>query len=210
MNNTNGVWGWVVGIVVVLVLVLGLWWANGGMSATNGSPMASSTPEVATTTTKTQPVVVETRTGTVASVVAGLSGASRFASLFASTGVAATITGKGPYTIFVPTDEAYAASAAAINAMTAAQKKRLVQYHVVSGKMLDVDAVSSGNYTALSKDSLNFNVRTQDKSAFVNSAYVIRQYKASNGVVYLIGGAVLIPPQTGSATTGSTGTPTPR
>ncbi len=208
MNNNSNVWMWALGIIVILVLGIGLWWANGGMSATNGSPTASSTPEAATTTT--QPVAVETRTGTVASVVAGLSGASRFASLFASTGVAATITGKGPYTIFVPTDEAYAASAAAINAMTAAQKKRLVQYHVVSGKMLDVDAVSSGNYTALSKDSLNFNVRTQDKSAFVNSAYVIRQYKASNGVVYLIGGAVLIPPQTGSATTGSTGTPTPR
>ena len=212
MDSQNNTFGWVVGIIVVLLIILGIWWFAQGGAATPGGT-ATSTPEAATTDSGTgTPVATatEVRTGsTVGAVVASLSGAGTFASLYASTGVAASVTGKGPYTVFVAPDSAFAnLTAGTISKMTATQKKRLVQYHVVAGKMLDLDAVNSGTYTALSKDTLNFLVHPQTKLAYVNSGYTTRQYRASNGIVYVIS-AVLVPPQTPDAATGSTGTITP-
>ena len=211
MDSQNNTFGWVVGIIIVLLIILGVWWFAQGGAATPGGT-ATSTPEAATTGAPGTPVATatEVRTGsTVGAIVASLSGAGTFASLYASTGVAASVTGKGPYTVFVAPDSAFAnLPAGTISKMTATQKKRLVQYHVVAGKMLDLDAVNSGTYTALSKDTLNFLVHPQTKLAYVNSGYTIRQYKASNGIVYVIS-AVLVPPQTPDAATGSTGTITP-
>ncbi len=201
------------GIIVVLLIIGGIWWfANS--TTTPGEGTATTTPTTTTTTSGTgSPVATATEvrtSATVNGVIASLAGSSRFAALYTSTGVNATVTGKGPFTVFVPADTAYAdLTPATLSSMTAAQKKRLVQYHVVVGKMLDLDAVSSGTYMALSKDALNFQVNAQTKLAYVNSGYTIRQYKASNGIVYVIS-AVLVPPQTPNPTTGSTGTPVPR
>lgn len=211
-NNTLG---WVLGIIVIVLIVGGLWWYATTPAGQQGG-MASTTTEMATTTAATSttpgaaPVSAQTKSGTVASVVASLGDASTFNSYFTSTGVAASLSGKGPYTIFVPTNEAFAnLTAGTVSGLSAAAQKRLVQYHVVSGKALDIDAVSSGTYTALSKDALNFRVDLTYKEAFVGSGYAIQEYKATNGIVYLVS-AVLIPPQTPNANTGSTGTPVPQ
>lgn len=206
MDERNNTWVWVIGLVVVLLIGLGVWWYVGGMTPTTTDGTATTTPNgTATTTGNTPAVTTENRTGsTVAAVVAGLSGSSQFSALLAASGV--SLSGAGPYTVFVPTDSAVSATAA-LNGMTAAQKKRLVQYHIVTGKMLDLDAVSSGNHMALSKDALNFNVNAQTKIAYVGDGYAVRQYRASNGIVYVIS-AVLIPPQTPSVN-GNTGTPVP-
>lgn len=210
----NNMWGWVTGIGVIVLIILGIWWYAGSAPGGPGG-VATTTPEAANTngTTNTAggtPVSSESRSSSsVAAVVASLATGNTFDSYFISTGVASSLTGKGPYTVFVPTNEAFARlSAGTISTLAAAQKKRLVQYHVVSGKALDIDAVSSGTYTALSKDALNFRVDPVYKQAFVNSGYAITQYRASNGIVYVIS-EVLIPPQTPDASTGSTGSPTP-
>lgn len=199
------------GFVAVVLAILALaWWASSPKSTAPQNTTAESGQTVQSAGSGgTSAVQSETRTSsTVSGIVAGLSSGSRFAALYNSTGVAAQVTGKGPYTVFVPTNDTYAASSALINSMSATQKKRLVQYHVVAGKMLDIDAVFGGTHTALSKDTLNFNVQMQSGVAYVNSAYAIKQYKASNGVVYLIS-AVLFPPQTADPLTGSSGSPVP-
>ena len=211
MDNNN-TWGWVVGAVVIIVAIAGIWRYVGSNPAP--AENAATTSEVATTTgtgTGGVPVSKEVRTSsTVAQVVASLSGSSNFYSLLVSTGAVASLTGKGPYTLFIPTNAAYASlTPGTISKMTAAQKLRLAQYAIVTGKRLDIDAVSSGRYTALSKDPINFQVNLEDGSVLVNSGTVLRQYKASNGIVYVMD-AVLVPPQTGSPTTGSTGTPVPK
>ena len=206
MDSQNNVFGWVVGLIILVAVVLGIWWLA---SMNSGTP--SPTEQAATSTPQgssaggAAPVSTEARTSsTVGAVVAGLGG--RFGSLYSSTGVGAQITGKGPYTVFVPTDAAFAA--ANLGSMTAAQQKLLIQNHIVSGKMLDLDAVSSGNYTALSRQSLNFNVQAQTNIAYVGSGYAIKQIKASNGIVYVIT-AVLQPTLVPNPSTGSTGSPVP-
>lgn len=189
-------------MVVVVIIAAGLWWYFGTPRATEGELGAPGSGQTNTTPGGTAaPVVRESRPGSsVAAVVASIEG-STFNSLFVSTGVAASLTGAGPYTVFVPVNQAFNnLPPATLSSMTAAQKKRLVQYHVVVGKVLDVDAVSTGNFQALSKDSINFSVDIDQGMAFVNSGLVIKQYKASNGVVYLVG-AVMVPPEPSSSVT---------
>lgn len=196
MNN-NKTWVWVA--VAAGVIIVGFWWWNMARQQADvptdvgyASPTASTTDALVS---PAQPVVAEVRTSsTVAGIIASLSGESRFAALLSTTGVSASLTGKGPYTVFVPTDASFAQlPTGTINNLNSAQLKRLVQYHIVSGKAIDVNIQKAGNIQALSKDMLNFSVLATDKSARVNSSVAIHAYKASNGIVYVIG-SVLLPP----------------
>jgi len=192
--NKNTVW-WIIGIIVVIALVVWL------VGMRNQPGAQQSTGQNATTTSQTATTsnqgggqrvgVVNRSSATVASVVASIPSASQFKALLAASGV--SLSGKGPYTVFVPVDSGFKyITPGTITSMTAAQKKRLVQYHIVSGRALNVSATDSGTIQALSKDMLNFNV--QDSGAVqVNSAFVLSAYRAKNGVVYVIT-QPLIPP----------------
>lgn len=193
-NNNTG--AWVIGAVIVLILGFGLYWfMNKEKVNTNGENQTATTTTATTTQTRTT-VSRETRTtATVAQVVASLADASTFNSYFTSTGVSASVTGAGPYTIFVPSNTAFGKLApGTVSGLSATAKKRLVQYHVVSGKKLDIDALDSSTIQALSRDMLNFEALGVNAGGRVNNSIVIRQYNAKNGVVYIVD-AVLLPPQ---------------
>jgi|GEM_PF-748863 len=213
MNENKGIW---IGAVVIVVLgALGLWWVSSGLPMNTSTGTDNSGAQVATTSnngsntgsnsgstggtgttggTTGRPVTASN--SDVASIVASLSGFTQFKSLFASTGIGATITPQagGKYTIFVPTDGAVSQlPAGTIANMTAAEKKRLIQYHVVSGRAIDADAQVAGQIQALSGDALNFNYGT-NKIPMVNSAIIVAQYNGTNGTVYVIDN-VLLPPK---------------
>ena len=195
MNNNTRVWVW--GAVVVLVVAFGVWWWYSSNPQAFMQPLGYGAPSASSTDalTPTGAVTPENRnTATVGSVVASLGGESRFAGLLASTGVAATLTGKGPYTIFIPTDASFGLlPTGTINNLNATQLKRVVQYDVISGQTIDVNAQVAGTVPALSKDMLNFSKNVNDVSARVNSSAIIRAYRTSNGIVYVVN-QVLLPP----------------
>lgn len=193
---------WVSAVVVLVLAALVIWWI------VDRRPLSSSTEtgSVATSTEETTTAVRHSQGGTtgiskvqranqtVNTIVSGLTGTSQFNSLFNSTGVAASLSASGKYTVFVPTNGAFSQlPGGTISNMTAAEKKRLVQYHVVSGRAIDVDAEISGVIEALSGDTLNFNYGP-DKIPLVNSAIVITEYVGKNGIVYLVDN-VLLPPK---------------
>ena len=196
MKNTTRSWVW--GGVTVLVILAGVWiWyqasnPNQVNPVSYGQPSASSTGALKS---PTLPIVPENRTSTgVVGIIQDLQNGSRFSGLLANTNVLATLTGKGPYTVFVPTDASFGLlPAGTVNNLSAAELKRLVQYHVISGKMIDVNLQVAGTVPALSKDALNFSYEPDDKSARVNSGKIVAAYKASNGIVYVIS-TVLLPP----------------
>jgi uncharacterized surface protein with fasciclin (FAS1) repeats len=160
-------------------------------TATTTAPMTSTTTN--STTNVQSPQTIDRSSDSVVTIAENLSGATDFASWLSSTGVAAMIKGAGPYTIFVPTDGAISQlPAGTISGLSTAGLKRLVEYHVVSGRAVDVSAENSGSIQALSGDALNFSLGTNN-TPMVNSALTITEYKASNGVVYLIDN-VLVPP----------------
>lgn len=192
-TRNTGVW-LVVGLVIIAGIASIVWWQRGDREV---AVVEMPNEQASTTTPQTPaPVAREDRTGSdVATVVAGIPEASSFAALFASSGVASSISKSGTYTVFVPTNGAFnLLTPGTLSSMSSTQKKRLVEYHVVSGRAVDTAAVETGAIVAVSKDTLNFEVRDSDNSAMVNSAFVIKQYKAKNGIVYLISN-VLVPPE---------------
>lgn len=189
MNENKGIW--LGGLALLIVAVLGLWWFSASKSA---GILGVDNAATSTSGTKTNTPVskVDRSSSDVVSIAQSISGASVFGGWLNSSGVAAQITGKGPYTIFVPTDAAVAKlKAGTFTNLSAAGKKRFVQYYIVKGRAIDADAQVSGTIPALSGDDLNFD--NTNNIAMVNSGIITAQYKGSNGIVYVIN-TVLVPP----------------
>ncbi len=196
MNERN-TWGWIIGVIVVLLIIGGVWWWAAGPDTGTPGNMASSTTATTTTNTPTgtggNVTVIDKSSQSIASIVAGLTNSSQYASLFNSTGVGSTLGVRGPYTVFISSDAGYnLLPPGTLANMTAAQKKRMIQYSVVSGKALDIDAQDAGSIKTLSGDEVNFSVGSTGLVQ-VNSSYAIAEYKASNGIVYVLNQPLLPP-----------------
>jgi uncharacterized surface protein with fasciclin (FAS1) repeats len=115
-------------------------------------------------------------------------------SLVKQAGLVGALSGKGPLTVFAPTDAAFAkvpkATLAAL-AKNKAKLKAVLLYHVVSGRLTAAQVVKHRSLTTLEGGTLS--IRTRDHKVHVNGARVITaNVMASNGVIHVIN-QVLIP-----------------
>jgi len=116
------------------------------------------------------------------------------ASLLQKSGLAATLEGKGPFTVFAPTDAAFAKVPKATLAALAKDKAKLravLLYHVVNGKITAAQAMKLHSATTLEGKSLS--IRVNGGKVIVGGATVTKaNVMASNGVIHVIN-KVLIP-----------------
>jgi transforming growth factor-beta-induced protein len=110
-------------------------------------------------------------------------------------GLVETLQGPGPFTVFAPTDDAFAAlPAGALDGLLAdpAALKDVLLYHVVSGQVLAADVVNlSSADTALGQPLA---ITVNGSTVKVNEAQVtVTDIQASNGVIHVID-TVLLPP----------------
>ena len=115
--------------------------------------------------------------------------------LLKSAGLVATLRQAGPYTVFAPTDAAFAkVPKGTLNALLAdkAKLRAVLLYHVVAGKVTAKDvAMLDAAKTANGK---SVSIRVSGGNVFVNGASVTTaDVMASNGVIHVIN-RVLIPP----------------
>jgi uncharacterized surface protein with fasciclin (FAS1) repeats len=112
-------------------------------------------------------------------------------------GLVTTLKGPGPFTVFAPTDEAFAKLPAGtlenlLKAENKAMLQRVLTYHVVPGKVMSGDVVKLTSAKAASGDTLS--IRTSGGSVMVNSSHVVKtDIAASNGVIHVVD-TVLLPP----------------
>ncbi|MBC7570479.1 MAG: fasciclin domain-containing protein [Spirosoma sp.] len=115
-------------------------------------------------------------------------------------GLAGTLAGTGPFTLFAPTDAAFKAAgyadAAAINAVPAATLSNILLYHVISGSALTGSSIQTGQYAqqtaGTGKEPLFVN--KTGTAVSVNGARVTTaDISATNGVVHAID-KLLMPP----------------
>jgi transforming growth factor-beta-induced protein len=103
--------------------------------------------------------------------------------------------GDGPFTVFAPTDDAFALlPEGTIPALLedVPALKNVLLYHVVEGKVLAADVVNLTSATTLLGKDVAIEVR--DGNVFINDAQVIiTDIEADNGVIHVIN-AVLLPP----------------
>ena len=106
-----------------------------------------------------------------------------------------TLKGAGPFTVFAPTDEAFAKlPAGTVETLLKPENKerlrRILTYHVVAGSVMAADVVKLSSAKAVSGDTLQ--IKTSG-GVMVNSSKVVKaDVKATNGVIHVID-SVLIP-----------------
>jgi uncharacterized surface protein with fasciclin (FAS1) repeats len=107
-------------------------------------------------------------------------------------GLADTLKGDGPFTVFAPTDEAFAKLPAGTVESLLNDKEKLAQiltYHVVPGKVMSTD-VTTGAVQTVQGQPLN--VMVDNGAVTVNDAQVVQaDVTASNGVIHVIDSVVL-------------------
>ena len=108
--------------------------------------------------------------------------------------LAGTLSGEGPFTVFAPTDDAFAALPEGTVEGLLADVPALTDvllYHVVSGAVLAADVVGLDSMTTLQGSDVAIEVR--GGNVFGNEAqFVITDIETSNGVIHVID-AVLLP-----------------
>lgn len=109
-----------------------------------------------------------------------------------------TLNGPGPFTVFAPTDEAFAKlPAGTLESLLKPENKtklqRILTYHVVPGKVMAADVVKLKSAKAVSGDEIK--IAAAGGGVRVNSASVVKtDIAASNGVIHVID-AVILPPE---------------
>lgn len=109
-------------------------------------------------------------------------------------GLVDTLKGKGPFTVFAPTDEAFAKlPAGALDALLKDKKKltAVLTYHVVAGKVKAADAAKLSSAKTVNGASLT--IKPSGKTLKIDDATVTTaDIEASNGVIHVID-TVLMP-----------------
>ncbi|MGM3305408.1 fasciclin domain-containing protein [Anabaena sp. WFMT] len=112
-------------------------------------------------------------------------------------GLTEVLKGQGPFTVFAPTDAAFAKlpQDAVADLLKPENKEVLVKvltYHVVPGKVLSSD-LKSGQVTSVQGDPISVKIDPA-KGVFVNDAQVTKaDIPASNGVIHVIDNLILPP-----------------
>ena len=108
-------------------------------------------------------------------------------------GLVETLKGKGPFTVFAPTDAAFAKiPKAQLDALLAdkAMLTKVLTYHVVAGKVMAAD-VKAGSVKSVEGENLT--ITTDNGGVQVDKANVVKtDIIASNGVIHVID-SVMIP-----------------
>jgi len=128
-------------------------------------------------------------------------GAGQFETLAAALGAAGlvdTLKGDGPFTVFAPTDEAFAKLPAGTveNLLKPENKDQLtaiLTYHVVPGNVMAADVVKLSEAETVNGKKVN--IKTEGDTVMINDAKVVSaDVAASNGVIHVID-AVILPPE---------------
>jgi uncharacterized surface protein with fasciclin (FAS1) repeats len=164
--------------IIVLAAALGASLLVGAATARTTSPMG--------------------KVGTDGNIVQTAVAAGKFktlAKLLKRAGLASTLQQAGPFTVFAPTDAAFAkVPKKTLNALLRkkAKLKAVLLYHVVSGKVTAADVVKLSSAKTLNGKAVR--IRVSGSNVFVNTAKVTKpDVMASNGVIHVVN-RVLIPP----------------
>lgn len=106
-----------------------------------------------------------------------------------------TLKGPGPFTVFAPTDEAFAKlPAGTLESLLKPENKKQLQsiltYHVVPGKVMAKDVVKLQSAKTVEGRSVSIN--TKDGGVMINNATVTKaDIATSNGVIHVVDTVIL-------------------
>ena len=106
-------------------------------------------------------------------------------------GLADALSGEGPFTVFAPTNEAFAkVDAATLSALAADPTGALadvLKLHVVSGKIMAADAVAANGTSIETLGGGKLKVEVVDGEVMVGGSKVVQtDIETSNGVIHVL------------------------
>jgi uncharacterized surface protein with fasciclin (FAS1) repeats len=112
-------------------------------------------------------------------------------------GLVDTLKGKGPFTVFAPTDEAFAKlPAGKLDAMLkdAPALKSLLTYHLIDGKVMSKDVATMDGKTAKTVNGAELKIGTKDGVKLNDASTVTKtDIECSNGVIHVVDTIVALP-----------------
>jgi uncharacterized surface protein with fasciclin (FAS1) repeats len=160
--------------------------ATAAVAISAAAPVAHAQPAVKPSAAK--PNIVQT------AVAAGKF--TTLAALLKQAGLAGTLQGKGPFTVFAPTDAAFAkvpkATLAALG-KDRAKLRAVLLYHVAAGRVTAAKIVRLHSVRTLNGQAVKVRV-SQGKVTIGGAGVIATDIGASNGVIHVID-KVLIPPR---------------
>ena len=131
------------------------------------------------------------------SIIDTAADAGSFTTLIAAVkaaGLADTLSGPGPFTVFAPTDDAFAAlPAGTVEGLLAdpAALAKILTYHVVAGRVMSTDLSEGMQATTVNGASATITLAGGPRVA--GAAITTPDIEATNGVIHVID-AVILPP----------------
>ena len=175
-------------LIIVLALVL----AACAPAAAVVEPAAMPTEAPAV-----EPEPIVEASNTIVDIAAGNPDFSTLVAAVSAAGLVDALSGEGPFTVFAPTNEAFAKlPEGTLESLLLPENKQVLTdillYHVVSGSVLAADVVNlSQAETLLGK---NVNIKVDMGSVMINEANVVAtDIIADNGVIHVIDSVILIP-----------------
>lgn len=166
------------------------------------APVAAPAPAAAPTeapAVEAEATAAPAEEAAMADIVDTAIAAGNFTTLVAAVeaaGLVDTLKGEGPFTVFAPTDEAFAAlPAGTVDALLADPSGDLTQillYHVIAGKVMAADVTDGLEASTVQGSPVTFSVSADGVK--INDANIVAtDIETSNGVIHVID-SVILPP----------------
>lgn len=192
MEKSNKTAGIVVGLIAIIIIGGGIFWAmnnNEDTTMTNENENQSQTSDQAAKSTG-DIVAVASDTPSLSTLVTAVKAAS----------LVETLQGEGPFTVFAPTNDAFAALPdGTLDSLLLPENveklKSILTYHVVSGEVMAADLKDGQEITTVQGGKLTVNIA--DGKVYIvdakggKSMVETTDVDAKNGVVHVVGGVLL-------------------
>ena len=174
-------------------------------SSSDSSGSAGADPTSPATMAPSSPATTAPMSQTVVDVAAANPQFSTLVSAVKAAGLADTLSGAGPFTVFAPTNDAFAKlPPGTVDSLLKPENKDklagILTYHVLSGKVMAAD-VKPGAVKTVNGASFTIGVQGNDvviTDGQGNKAKVVQtDIPASNGVIHVLD-TVLLPPASGN------------
>ncbi len=177
------------GLLVVFALALAACAPAATPVAPTEMPIVEPTPVPTEEPTEVQP-------NTIVDIAVGNADFSTLVTALSAADLVDTLKGEGPFTVFAPTDDAFAKlPEGTLESLLLPENKQqltdILLYHVVAGKVMAADVVElTEAETVLGQ---NVSIKVEDGKVYINeSEVIITDIETSNGVIHVID-TVLLP-----------------
>lgn len=186
-----------IGALIALVVVIGgVWWFVASGDDEDESSETNTSQQAQANDSSNEQASQPEASSTIVELAQATDSLSTLVTAVVAADLVETLSGEGPFTVFAPTNDAFAALPdgtleSLLEPENVDDLTNILTYHVVAGEAFSTDLSDGQEITTVQGDVLTVSI--EDGNVMINDAMVVTaDVEASNGVVHVID-AVLLP-----------------